>query len=122
MGLDIPVFQAYRGTEPPRFASQAELECAKVLDYYGIPWLYEPRTFVLEEDGEGRVTEAFTPDFYLPEQDLYIEITVMKQSLVTRKNRKLRKLRERYPDVKIKLFYRRDLERLAAHFHLDIAS
>jgi len=122
MGSDTPVFQAYRGSGPPRFASRAELECAKVLDYYGVPWEYEPRTFVLDEDGDGRVTEAFTPDFYLPEQDLYVEITVMKQSLVTRKNRKLRKLRERYPDVRIKLFYRRDLERLAQHFHLDLAS
>ena len=122
MRLDIPVFQAYRGTSPPRFASPAELECAKVLDYYGIPWLYEPRTFALEEDEAGRVTEAFTPDFYLPDQDLYVELTVMKQSLVTRKNRKLRKLRERYPDVRIKLFYKRDLERLAQHFRLDLAS
>ncbi len=87
-----------------------------MLDYYGVPWEYEPRTFVLEEDDDGRVLEAFTPDFYLPEQDLYIEITVMKQSLVTRKNRKLRKLRARYPDVKIKLFYRRDIERLAQRF------
>jgi hypoxanthine phosphoribosyltransferase len=93
-----------------------------VLDYYDVAWEYEPRTFVLEETEDGRVTEAFTPDFYLPEQDLYVEITAMKQSLVTRKNRKLRKLRERYPDVRIKLFYRRDLERLAQHFHLDLAS
>ena len=122
MGLDIPVFQAYRGASPPRFASPAELECAKVLDYYGVPWLYEPRTFVLEEGEQGRVTEAFTPDFYLPEQDLYVELTVMKQSLVTRKNRKLRKLRERYPEIRIKLFYKRDLERLAQHFRLDLAS
>ena len=122
MGLDIPVFQAYQGTEPPRFASQAELECAKVLDYYRVPWAYEPRTFVLEEDEQGRVIEAFTPDFYLPEQDLYLEVTVMKQSLVTRKNRKLRKLRERYPEIKIKLFYKRDLERLAQRYHLDLAS
>src|SRR5881227_2514489 len=122
MGLDIPVFQAYQGTEPPRFASQAELECAKVLDYYGVPWEYEPRTFVLEEDEEGRVLEAFTPDFYLPEQELYVEITVMKQSLVTRKNRKLRKLRERYPEVRIKLFYKRDIERLAQRYKLDLAS
>jgi len=122
MGLDIPVFQAYQGTEPPRFASQAELECAKVLDYYGIPWLYEPRTFVLEQDEDGRVTEAFTPDFYLPEQDLYLEVTVMKQSLVTRKNRKLRKLRKLYPDVKIKLFYERDFERLVSHYGLRKAS
>jgi hypothetical protein len=108
--------------EPPRFQNDAELECAKVLDYYGVPWDYEPRTFALEEDEEGRVIEAFTPDFYLPEQDLYVEITVMKQSLVTRKNRKLRKLRERYPDVKIKLFYKRDIERLAQRFRLDLVS
>jgi len=98
------------------------LECAKVLDFYGVPWLYEPTTFVLEEDENGRVLEAFTPDFYLPEQDLYVEITVMKQSLVTRKNRKLRKLRERYPDVRVKLFYKRDLERLAARWGLEIAT
>ena len=93
-----------------------------MLDYYGVPWDYEPRTFILEKDEEGRVIEAFTPDFYLPEQDLYVEITVMKQSLVTRKNRKLRKLRERYPDVKIKLFYKRDIERLAQRFRLDLVS
>ena len=122
MRLDTPVFQAYRGSTPPRFASAAELECAKVLDYYGVPWEYEPRTFVLEQDEEGRVTEAFTPDFYLPEQDLYLEVTVMRQSLVTRKNRKLRKLRERYPGVNTKLFYKRDLERLAARLRVDLAS
>ena len=120
--LETPVFQAYCGEAPPRFANAAELECAKVLDFYGVPWQYEPRTFVLEEDDDGRVLEAFTPDFYLPDQELYVEITAMKQSLVTRKNRKVRKLRERYPGIKVKLFYRRDLERLAQHFHLDIAS
>jgi hypothetical protein len=84
--------------------------------------MYEPRTFVLEEDENGRVTEAFTPDFYLPEQDLYLEITLMKQALVTRKNRKLRKLRARYPDVNAKLFYKRDLERLAQRYGLNLAS
>src|SRR5579864_5424917 len=122
MGFETPVFQVFRGAESPRFASRAELECAKVLDYYGIAWEYEPRTFVLEQDEAGRVLEAFTPDFYLSEQDLYVEITAMKQSLVTCKNRKVRKLRERYPGVRITIFYRRDLERLAQHFHLDIAS
>ena len=122
MEPQLPAFQAYRGSEPPRFASPAELECAKVLDYYGIAWEYEPRTFVLEQDEAGRVLEAFTPDFYLPEQDLYLEVTVMKQSLVTRKNRKLRKIRERYPDVRVKLFYKRDIERLAQRYRLDLAS
>jgi hypoxanthine phosphoribosyltransferase len=109
-----------RSDQTPRFANDAERECARLLDFYGVPWEYEPRTFALEQD-DGRVTEAFTPDFYLPEQDLYVEVTVMKQALVTRKNRKLRKLRERYPDVRIKLFYRRDIERLAQRFRLDLA-
>ena len=120
--LETPDFQAYRGTDPPRFANRSELECAKVLDFYGVPWQYEPTTFVLEEDADGRIVEAFKPDFYLPEQDLYVEVTVMKQSLVTRKNRKLRKLRERYPDVKVKLFYKRDVERLAQRYRLELAS
>jgi hypoxanthine phosphoribosyltransferase len=115
-------FQAFCGKEPPRFANEAERECAKVLDFYGVPWEYEPRMFVLEEDEDGRTVEAFRPDFYLPEQDLYLEITVMKQRLVTRKNRKLRKLRERYPEVQVKLFYKRDIERLAQRYRLDLAS
>src|SRR6476469_10005657 len=122
MAPEMPDFQAYCGETPPRFANEAELECAKILDFHAVPCGYEPRTFVLEEDEDGRVIEAFTPDFYLPEQDLYLEVTVMKQSLVTRKNRKLRKLRERYPDVKVKLFYKRDIERLGQRYHLDLAS
>jgi len=120
--LETPVFQAYRGTQPPRFANPYELECAKVLDFYRVPWQYEPTTFVLDEGEDGRVLEAFTPDFYLPEEDLYLEVTMMKQSLVTRKNRKLRKLRQRYPHVNVLLFYRRDIIRLAQRFKLPIAA
>ncbi|HEX5449089.1 MAG TPA: hypothetical protein VFW85_03435 [Gaiellaceae bacterium] len=119
---ETPDFQAYCGTEPPRFANPAELEYAKILDWYGVPWMYEPRTFVLERDDDGRIVEAFSPDFYLPEQDLYLEVTVMKQALVTRKNRKLRKLRRLYPEVRIKLFYERDFERLASRYGLRKAS
>jgi hypoxanthine phosphoribosyltransferase len=116
------VFQAYCGSAPPRFVNQAEVEVAKLLDFYGIPWDYEPRSFVLETDDSGRVREAARPDFYLPEQDLYLELTTMKQSLVTRKTRKIRKLRERYPDVKVKLFYKRDFERLVQKYGIDFAA
>lgn len=119
---DTLAFRAYRGVEPPRFANPIEVECAKILDFYGIPWEYEPRSFVLERASDGRVTRAFTPDFYLPEQELYVEVTVMKQSLVTRKNRKLRDVRRLYPGVKVKLFYRRDIERLAQRHRLRLAS
>jgi hypothetical protein len=122
MASETTDFQASSGTDPPHFANQAEVECARILDFYGLDWKYEPHSFILESDENGRVLEAFTPDFYLPQQDLYLEVTVMKQSLVTRKNRKIRKLRERYPDVRIKLFTRRDFERLAQKYKLNLAS
>jgi hypothetical protein len=118
-------FQAHSppgSTSSPPFVNEAEAECARLLDFHGISWEYEPHSFVLEEDGDGRVLEAFTPDFYLTEQDLYLEVTVMKQSLITRKNRKIRKLRERYPDVKVKLFTKRDFERLARKYGLNHVS
>ena len=117
---ELPAFTAYTGSTPPRFANEVELECAKMLDFYGVPWDYEPRTFVLETDDEGRVTRAFTPDFYLPEEDLYLEITTMRQPLVTRKNRKLRRLRQLHPEVRVKLFYRRDIERLARRYRFAL--
>jgi hypothetical protein len=114
-------FHAFVGAKPPRFANEAERECAQILDFHGIPWDYEPRTFALELDDEGTVVEAFTPDFYLPDQDLYLEITTMKQSLVTKKNRKMRRLRELHPEIRVKLFYKRDIEALAHKYELDIA-
>ena len=120
--VESRVFQAYCGTQPPRFANRVEVECAKILDYYGVPWDYEPHSFVLERDEEGRVVSAFTPDFYLPEQNLFIEVTVMKQSLVTRKNKKLREIQRLYPHIRVKLFYRRDIERLAQRYRLRLAS
>ena len=61
-----------------------------------------------------RVAEMFTPDFYLPEHDLYIELTTMKQSLVTPKNRKVRLLRELYPELNVRLLYRKDYQQLLA--------
>jgi hypoxanthine phosphoribosyltransferase len=119
---ESPLFQSYCGTAPPRFANRVELECAKLLDFYGVRWAYEPRSFVLRTDDEGRTASAFTPDFYLVDHDLYVEVTVMKQSLVTRKNRKVRQLREQYPEIRVKLFYRRDIERLAQRHQLRLAS
>ncbi len=113
----VDSYRSFRGTRPPRFVNESERECAEILDFYGVPWEYEPVTFVLETDPDGRITEAFSPDFYLPEQNLFLEVTTMRQELVTRKNRKVRKLRQRYPDVNVKLFYRRDIEALGQKLH-----
>jgi len=95
------------------FAHPSEQEFARFLDYYRIRWVYEPVSFPIAWDGE-RIAEMFTPDFYLPEHDLYVEVTTMKQSLVTPKNRKVRMLRELYPDVSVRLLYRKDYQQLLA--------
>jgi hypoxanthine phosphoribosyltransferase len=100
---------------PVRFAHESEEEFAKILDFYGIVWQYEPRTFPLRSEGD-RVTEAFTPDFYLPHIDTYIELTTLKQDLMTEKHHKVRLLRELYPGVEIKLLNKRDYLRLLAKY------
>jgi hypothetical protein len=94
------------------FNHPSEEVFGNLLDFYRIPWEYEPRSFPLQWDKDGRVTEAFTPDFYLPEFDLYVEITTMKQTLVTRKNRKIKLLRAVYPHINIQVFYQKDYQDL----------
>ena len=104
--------------EPARFSHPAEEAFAKVLDFYHARWQYEPMTFPLEWDEDGRVITAFSPDFYLVDEDLYVELTTLRQRLVTKKNRKLRLLHKLYPDVKCKLIYRRDVAHLAIKYGL----
>jgi hypoxanthine phosphoribosyltransferase len=102
-----------------RFAHPSEAEFARILDFYGIRWVYEPRSFPLEWSEDGRVVESFSPDFYLPDIDLYIELTTLRQSLVGRKNRKLRRVRELYPEIRVKIFYARDYHTLIAKYAGD---
>jgi hypothetical protein len=96
------------------FAHASEAEVARILDFYRVDWQYEPRSFPIVWGEQGNPVEFFTPDFYLPEYDLYIELTVANPVRNTRKNRKLRLLRSHHPQIKIKLFTRRDVERLFA--------
>ena len=93
------------------FVHPSEQEFARFLDYYRIRWVYEPASFPIGWE-DGRVSEMFTPDFYLPEYDMYVELTTMKQSLVTPKNRKVRLLREFYPEINIRLLYQKDYQQL----------
>jgi hypothetical protein len=104
------------------FAHSSESEVAALFDSYGIAWEYEPTTFVLERDAAGHPTCAFTPDFYLPDFDTYIELTTLRQPLVTRKHRKIRMLASLRPDVRVKILYRKDLERLGAKYGLADAA
>lgn len=135
-----PRWKHYAGDGEPQFGHPAEQELAKVLDYYGLPWMYEPHFFPLLvklPDGEeveysvellvdGKLPEGhvvsfgFQPDFYLPGSDMYLECTMMKQSLTTRKNKKIRLARELH-GIRVKKIYRRDFEILAARFNLDMS-
>ncbi|MDP2211564.1 MAG: hypothetical protein Q8J63_07505 [Candidatus Aquicultor sp.] len=99
----------YNGIE---FAHPSEEHCARILDFYGVKWEYEPRMFPIEWDKDGNVTQSFSPDFYLSDLDLYIELTTMSQKLVTKKNRKVRRLRELHPEINIKIFYQKDFKNL----------
>jgi hypothetical protein len=115
---------AVRAVEPLksdaiRFAHASERQFARLLDFYQIDWEYEPKSFDLEWDGDGGVTQQFTPDFYLPAYDLYIEITTMNQKLVTKKNKKVRRLKELYPHINCKIFYQRDYLSLVTKYGLE---
>ncbi len=90
-----------------------------LLDFYGLPWDYEPRSFGIEFDADGTPTSFFTPDFYLPDEDIFIEITTMNQKLVTKKNRKVRRLLEFHPDVRCKILYQRDYLHLVVKYGLE---
>jgi hypothetical protein len=103
------------------FGHPSEEVFANLLDFYRIQWQHEPRTFALQWDKSGQVTKAFTPDFYLPEFDLYIELTTMKQSLVSHKNRKVAMLRAIYPHVNIQVFYQKDFQDLIFRHGLRMA-
>jgi len=117
--LEIPLDPLPASPAQTRFANDSEAEFAKVLDFYRIPWKYEPETFPIEWWPDGRVKSSFSPDFYLTEMDTFLELTTMKQSLVTKKNRKVRLFRERYPDKKLLIFYGRDFKKLAQKFGLE---
>lgn len=98
--------------QQPRFAHHTEAEFARLLDFYEVEWLYEPCSFPIARDESGKAVEWFAPDFYLPKYDLFVEMTVQSPRLQSRKNRKVRLLREAFPDIAIKLFTRRDVERI----------
>ncbi len=100
---------------PIQFAHASEEEFSRILDFYGVAWQYEPVSFPIREE-QGRLIEAFTPDFYLPDINLYVELTTLKQSLVTEKHRKLRRFQERYPDVQVKLLHKSDYLSLLAKY------
>jgi bifunctional protein TilS/HprT len=116
---DEDELEALPRSETTEFAHNSERQFARLLDFYQIEWEYEPRSFDIGWDRNGEPNQRFRPDFYLPQYDTYIEITTLNQKLVTKKNRKVRLLRELYPDVKCKIFYQRDYQDLLIKYGLE---
>lgn len=104
------------GTTTTRFAHESERRFARILDFYGVAWEYEPVEFTLRWDDAGRSTGGFRPDFWLPDQRLFVELTTLDQRLVTKKNAKMRRMAFLYPDVRVTLLYQRDTLALLAKF------
>ena len=96
------------------FAHHSEQHFAELLDFYGVRWEYEPVEFPLDWDASGSPVSGFRPDFYLPSRGVFIELTTADQRLVTRKNRKVRRMRQLYPEVPILIVYQRDFASLLA--------
>ena len=111
-GLSTPVPNGPK----PAFAHASEAEMARILDFYQVRWEYEPHTFPILWNLDGTVVESFSPDFWLPDLDLYLEMTTLRQKLVRKKNRKLRRVLALYPDLRVKLFYARDFRALMLKF------
>lgn len=107
-------------SETIKFAQPSEKECAKIMDFYQIRWEYEPKTFPIEWDKKGNVIQSFTPDFFLYDFNTYLELTTLNQRLVTKKNRKIRRMRELYPDITVKIFYQKDLKSLLLKYGVRI--
>lgn len=84
------------------FAHYSEKLFAEHLNLFDINWIYEPKSFPLKW-GSGAIKMMFTPDFYLPEYNTYIEITTMDQKLITKKQKKIKLARKLYPQTSFKL-------------------
>jgi hypothetical protein len=105
-----------------RFAHESERFFAELLEFYEVAWEYEPVEFVLSWWPDGSPASGFRPDFYLPDHGLFVELTTLRQDLVTAKNKKVRRLGQLYPGVRVKLLYRRDIVTLIEKHRLGVAT
>ncbi len=113
------IFSSPTEEENGHFMHPSEEEFARMLDFYRINWEYEPKTFMLEWDSEGNVVEAFSPDFYLVDQDLYVELTTQKPKQAWRKSRKIRRMKELYPDIQVRLIDKKGFESMLKKHSID---
>ena len=100
----------------------SERQFARLLDFYQIAWAYEPTSFPIAWDREGSVCSASRPTSSCRSSTSTSRSRRLNQKLVTKKNRKVRRLRERYPEIRCKVFYQRDYLSLVTKYGLEDAS
>lgn len=105
-----------------RFAHPSERLFALLLDIYDVRWEYEPVEFAISWAEDGSANAGFRPDFWLPDLQCFVELTTADQRLVTRKNSKVRRMRELYPELEVVVVYQRDFLALLDRNGLDPAA
>jgi hypothetical protein len=103
------------------FAHPSEQDWADLFDRHQIAWQYEPFLFPLKWSTKGKIIKAFKPDFYLPDRSLFVEVTVMRQDLTTKKRNKVKTAMQVYTSMRIKLFTYRDYVRCVVEDQFDPA-
>ena len=88
---------------PIDFAYDFEQEFARNLDQLSVPWQYKPRTFAVEWDENGAFVDSFTPSFFLPARDLYVELVAPGCGLSGERVRKAWLLRYQHPEIRIEV-------------------
>ena len=81
------------------FKSAWEANTARLLEFQKRTWQYEPKTFWFEAIRRG--VRSYKPDFYLPKEDIYIEV---KGYLDAKSKTKLKRMAKYHPKVKIEVW------------------
>jgi len=84
------------------FYSRWEANIARLFNYLGVKWLYQPKTFDLG-------SQNYTPDFYLPDRNAYVEVKNFLWKYSKIRDRKFRKI---YPDINLTLLLKKNYLKL----------
>jgi len=85
------------------FLHASETEFARMLDARDITWRYKPRTFAVEWDEEGNFIDCFTPDFFLPDYEMYVVLIAPYRSVPDGKTKRVKLLRRQHPEIRIEV-------------------
>jgi hypothetical protein len=92
-----------------------EANVARILKHFSIEYSFEQKSFLLNKPEGGQT--RYTPDFYLPQYDTYIEV---KGRWYSDGKSKFQLCKEQYPNIKIKLVDGKKYKRLEKRYKRKI--